>query len=707
MVLHNLRSKIILFTVMSVLGGGISSCAQVNVPGARNVDIPNPVQVEKRREAVNERPDSVVYLPLGEDVLVPERMVGQNLPNEQVGPFELRGETLAGALQLILADYDISIAFETDQGMTRQVTVANLKGALDKVVNRVCSLADLYCSYEDGTIVVKETQTFTVVLPPLGDEDGGTEYITNVITGLSAVIGNNGSTPVSDPTTRTIIYSASQRTSQLAENYFQRLRANTAMIVFETYIWEVSLDADNATGVRWDEIGRLGTFGKFNTSFNVGASGLDASLNPISIGLPTTNAINASPSKLIEFLSTFGAVKAISQPQITVLSGASAELRVADTENYVSEVTQTISGDSTATSVTTDSVESGFTLGISSSWDKSTVYANIAIDLSNVDQIDNFDFSTAAGGGRTTIQLPQTTERELKTQIRVRPGDSVLIAGLVRESDNFTERGLGFMKPILPDNRASSVENLELVIMLRPRVVVYTAKQDAQYRGQSNNRAQNVLQSTLKKYPTVPAYDEPARIEPAAPAYNAPSSPQEPLGAIIEDVTMRSPVVASPPPVIAVAPRAVTPVALPPVVAPPVPLAVPSAPALVTTPTPVLRAQPSYVDSGYRSTGGLTAGKDLYTPRRSQYNAGGFVSGQQDLTRQSSASSVPSYVPAAPSQNSLRAPVIAPQQQVTYAPPVYPAPSSTAQTGSVSPLSPNVYNQAQKMNVYDIYNGGQ
>lgn len=462
-----------------ILSFGLSSCAQVSVPDARNVKIPSPVTAEERREAVNERPDSVMYLPLGADVLVPERIAGETLPDDVVGPFELRSETLAGALQLILADYDVSIAFETEEGLNRKVTVANLRGKLNSVVNRVCGLADLYCSYEDGALIVKDRQTFTVTLPPLATSDGGGQFISDVITGLNAVLGE-GASSVSDPTTRSIIYTATQRTSKIAENYFQRLRANTAMIVFETYIWEVSLDSGNSTGIDWDKIE---AFGKFNASIDLnGSVGADFT-NPVSIGLPTTQTIGASPTQLVEFLAQFGAVKTISQPQITVLSGSEAELRVADTENYVSEVTSTISGDNTTTSVSTDSVDSGFTLTIDSSWDKSTVYANVNINLTNVDQIEDFTFSdSGAGGTDTIIQLPQTTERELTTQIRMRPGDSVLIGGLVREVDNFNSRGPGFMEPILPDSRTATTENLELVILLRPRVVVYTEQEDARYQ---------------------------------------------------------------------------------------------------------------------------------------------------------------------------------------------------------------------------------
>lgn len=477
-----------------LLSFGVSSCTKVSVPDARNVKIPSPVSAEERREAVNERPDSVMYLPLGADVLVPEKISGEAMPSDVVGPFELRSETLAGALQLILADYDVSIAFETEEGLSRKVTVANLRGKLNRVVERVCGLADLYCLYEDETLVVKDKQTFAVTLPPLAGAEGGGQFINDVIVGLSAILGGEG-TPVSDPTTRSVIYTATQRTSRIAENYFQRLRANTAMIVFETYIWEVSLDSGNSTGIDWDQID---AFGKFNASIDLNGSIAADFTNPVSIGLPTTQALGASPTQLVEFLSQFGAVKTISQPQITVLSGSEAELRVADTENYVSEVTSTISGDNTTTSVSTDSVDSGFTLTIDSSWDKSTVYANVNINLTNVDQIEDFTFSDSGTGGTDTIiQLPQTTERELTTQIRMRPGDSVLIGGLVRETDNFNSRGPGFMEPVLPDSRTATTENLELVILLRPRVIVYSAQDDARYQNFVKEKRANVASQNL------------------------------------------------------------------------------------------------------------------------------------------------------------------------------------------------------------------
>lgn len=467
----SIRNIALAFVSAALLQG----CSQADVPDARNVDVPNPTFAESRPDAVNDRPDSVMYLPLGRDILMPEMDVGDSLPSSHVGPFELRSETLAGALQLILADYDISLAFESEEGLNKRVTIANLQGPLNKVVERVCGLANLYCAYDGGLITVKDTQTFTVKIPPISQD---TSFMSNIASGLQAIIGTQ---PIVDESTRTIVYEATHRNAEMARRYFQRMRSSTALIVFETYIWEVTLSGGNSTGIRWDYFEQFGKY-KMNLDLS-GTVGADFA-NPVSIGLPTIGADGEAfnPTDIFDFLSRFGAVKTISQPQITVLSGSSARLRAADTQTYVAQVAETIDNGQSTTSVNTDTVDTGFTIEIDSAWDNATVYANISIDISDVSDITDFNF-TSGGGGTTTVQLPDTTEREVETQVRIRPGDSLLIAGLVREIDNYDSTGPGFMKPILSTSRTATTSNLELVFLLRPRVVVYTSPTEADYYG--------------------------------------------------------------------------------------------------------------------------------------------------------------------------------------------------------------------------------
>ena len=451
------------FALLAFMPVILSCAAQVDVPNARNASIPSPTMAEKRPQAVNEKPDSVLYLPLGSDVLVPETLQGGALPDEIVGPFELRSETLAGAMQLILADYEIPLAFETDEGLTRTITVANLRGPLDEVVDRVCSLADLYCSFENGMMIVKETQTFTVTVPPVG---GDTDIISALATGLQAITGQ---APITESGTRTIIYEATNRTAKLAERYFQRIRANTALIVFEIYIWEVALNTLNDAGINWEA---LETFGKFEVGLRLPGGVSESS--PVSIGLPTTEGVAFGAGDILEFISDYGAVKTISQPQITVLSGAQATLRAARTQNFVSSLTRSVDNGEVSVSTETDSVDTGFTITISSNWDNATIYGDIEIELQEFLRFEEFE---TEGG---TLRLPETTERELSSQIRIRPGDSLLIAGLVRENDQYDTSGPGFEEPFFPTSRRATVGNSELVFLLKPRVIVFTSEADQQ-----------------------------------------------------------------------------------------------------------------------------------------------------------------------------------------------------------------------------------
>ncbi|PZP57024.1 MAG: type II and III secretion system family protein [Micavibrio aeruginosavorus] len=461
---HILLRKSFLALLISVTA--LSGCADAEGPKARDANIPPPVAADGRKQAINERPDPVQYLPLGEDVLLPESEEGDALPSTVVGPFELRNETLAGALQLVMDGTDIPVSFETSRSLENTVTVTNLKGPINEVVQQICGLADLYCSYERGVLNVKDTQIFTVSIPPIAAADQVGQLMTNVSGAIAEI---TGSAPITDPSTRTIVYRATERTSEVARRYFQRLRQNTALIVFETYIWEVSLNSGNTTGINWEY---FDTMGKFNFGLSASGSTNPDLGTPISIGLPTTEAVNLATGDVLRFISDYGAVKTISQPQITVLAGSEARLRIADTTNYLASVSRTTTdGGTTTTSTTTDSVDSGFTLVIGSNWDNATVYGNINILLQEVRGIEQFEASEEA-----TIQLPTTSERELQTQVRVRPGDSLLIAGLVRERDNLDSTGPGINEPIIPTSRTAQTDNVELVFLLKPRVVVFTPK---------------------------------------------------------------------------------------------------------------------------------------------------------------------------------------------------------------------------------------
>jgi hypothetical protein len=505
-----------------------TACAAVDAPDGRTPSIPTVKPPDDRFEGLNEKQDPVTRVRLGRDILTPQPLKEDPWPDVKVGPYELRNETLASALQLILDEYDISLAFESDDGLKKRITISNLHGKLRDVVHKVCAVADLYCHFEGGTLTVKKTETFVVDLPPInvvaaaasagspaassssasptagaaastapaapaassgssGGSSGGGPATTNdaytqIATGLSAVLAMDDSLtaaarPVIDTSTRVLIYSATQRSNKAALQYFERLRKNTALIIFETHIWEVTLNNDSSTGINWSAL--AATAGNFNVKsvLNDTLPSPTGAAGPITITPSYTGSKNLSASFILSFISDHGAVKTVSQPQITVLSGSQASLSVSQAENYVSGTTATIGTATTAatTALTTGTVTSGLTMNITSGWDQSTVYGAINITLNDLTGLNTFN----SPDGSSSVQLPVTSTRSIATEIRVRPGDSILIGGMVSQSDSLTASGPGFTTPLFTTERAATKANTELVFLLRPRVVVFDMGDDS------------------------------------------------------------------------------------------------------------------------------------------------------------------------------------------------------------------------------------
>lgn len=458
-----------------VLSAQIISCGTLaSTPDARKTEVPNAERPGSKfsTKAVNRVKDApVVYVRLGKDVLKPVRKNNtDSLPDKQVGPYELREETLAAALQLVMAGSNIPLAFQTSEALARTVTVSQLHGPMNDMVERLCSLADLYCSYEKGVLIIKDVETFSVSLPPIADEN-----YDQFLNGIQSVTGREA---YIDATTRTLIYSTSHRNSERATEYFDRLRTNTALIVFETQIWEVTLNNGNDAGIKWEalpvEAGQTGsssTISNGNLGFDVSAPGSEIA-GAISGGIRYLSG-DLNANFVLQFLSSQGSVKTISQPQITVLSGSTAKMRVGNSQKYISQITRTagLNANGDSLSLTTDTLETGLNMEINSAWDNATVYGGLKLDLQDLVNLTSVD---VGGPNGTKIQLPETSERSIETRIRVRPGDALIIGGIVQERDRYDKKGLGGLTPVVPTSRNTSARNSELVIMMRPHVVVYT-----------------------------------------------------------------------------------------------------------------------------------------------------------------------------------------------------------------------------------------
>lgn len=490
-------------------------CAGSNIPDAKRTTGRDPqvAEVPSANETVRGDDDPpIVTLDLGSSLHEHRLSESDELPGNIIIPTtNLNATPITAALQAVLAGTDVSLSWDTGKLGDRLVTVVNLSGPLPKVVDKICSAAKVFCSYKNGSLELADKETFIVSLPPVARATGGASVATSG-SGSGGISGGSSGISLSssaagnsmvetighlvgikaqvDDQGGNIIYTTDVEGENRVHRYLEQLRNGRPLIVLQLYIWEVTLNKENSEGINWNSL-KLGNIGPgfdktdFSSLSNLTplatlASGPNA--GAVSLGAVTAGRINASA--LAGFLSTQGRLQTISNPQVTFVSGSSASLKVGGTQRYISQIGQLISATNVAgtstpspttgvgtNTVNTDSIDTGLSISVAGSYENDIVFANLDLAIRNLVSLN----PTASGGG--TIDLPQTTDERMSTIIRVRPGDNLVMAGLVTAADTNSRQGL----PLGETNRLplfgdDTLQNHELVIVVKPSVVLFSDK---------------------------------------------------------------------------------------------------------------------------------------------------------------------------------------------------------------------------------------
>jgi type II secretory pathway component GspD/PulD (secretin) len=197
----------------------------------------------------------------------------------------------------------------------------------------------------------------------------------------------------------------------------------------------------------------------------------------VSLGAKLTGRVDADT--VLQFLATQGQVQTVSNPQLTFVSGSNAEFRVGGKQRYISQVgqlTSSVSGTSSSgvgtNTVSTESIDTGLTVTTSGTFEGGVISALLELTTQDVVSLNP---TTMESG--VTVDLPETSERKVSTSIRVRPGDNLVLAGLVTSRDVNDRDGI----PLPFGMKATTfsrdqLKNNELVVLLKPSVVVFAEK---------------------------------------------------------------------------------------------------------------------------------------------------------------------------------------------------------------------------------------
>ena len=309
-----------------------------------------------------------------------------------------------------------------------------------------------------------------------------------------------------NPEASIVIVRATARQHEKLQEFLDQVMSNVRrQVLIEATIAEVQLNNQYQQGINWTAL----RIGGSTTSFANQVSGGNVSATPqfptgISSQLPgalpsapsvqnifTIGAVGASISGVLQMLESFGNVRVLSSPKLSVLNNQTALLRVVDNIVYFNvqvsiAASTTISAPLSAVNTSPVTVPVGFVMNVTPQISEDdTILLNVKPTTTRLIKFIN-DPNPALATAGVVNQVPQLRMREMESLIKVNSGQIAVLGGLIEDSVNDVEDTIPFVNsiPILGSLFSSRNRNntkTELVIFLRP-IVVKDASIDGDYR---------------------------------------------------------------------------------------------------------------------------------------------------------------------------------------------------------------------------------
>ena len=385
------------------------------------------------------------------------------LPNIKLRNLSVTEQGLFDILQIIFADTSYPLSFEGGPDAASRygvVTVNNLSGSLTEVMNKLGEIMGFFWTVSDsGVVRIMPEQQFVVTMPPILAEDN-MAGITNTIQYLGA------KDVYLDRINRSVVFRANRSALRSIEGYLDKARESRSLIVYDMNVLQVDLNDSNSMGVRWEQLQQGAGFANAGSGVNGfqggtvtrgGTGGLDTLI----LGK------NFSASMLVDFLRTQGDVKTLSQPKLGLMNGTNGSIRVGQSTTFVSQVGAQVINGVSQTQADTQELQTGLEVSLTGEVHDATIYSRISVSITELLALRTFQ---ALG---IDLNLPEVADLELNTQVRSRPGDTILLGGITvsRSQDDFQN---GFAV----NTRSDTSKLTELVITIRPKLLNFVQAKD-------------------------------------------------------------------------------------------------------------------------------------------------------------------------------------------------------------------------------------
>ena len=274
-----------------------------------------------------------------------------------------------------------------------------------------------------------------------------------------------------DKATNSLVILASPNDYQNLLSVIQKLDRRSRQVFVQAMIAEVSINKAKALGVQWGFLGfgatsngsvaTAASFDPFGTfaSFGSTLSALTAA------GVTTTGVLGGAANfpVVLQALQTNGALNVLSTPNVMTSDNKEAEIFVGENVPFLSGTNLTSTG---LSQQSIERKDTGIILKI-----KPQISEGEYIKLDIYQEISAVkDFGTAANPNLGT------TKRSAKTSVVVKNTETIVIGGLIQDSDQVTESKVPLLGDIpglgwLFKTKNVTREKTNLLIMLTPRII--------------------------------------------------------------------------------------------------------------------------------------------------------------------------------------------------------------------------------------------
>ena len=310
-----------------------------------------------------------------------------------------------------------------------------------------------------------QTQVTAVTRPGAGPEGGNAALAAANTNALTRSGGGGSGSPgalpgvriTADVANNSILIYADQQNYAIIERALNQLDRPKLQVAIEVTIAEVTLNDQLDYGVQFYLAQRYGAV--FNTT---GTSA--TAIAPTVPGFNFVVGAQSGPRVVLNALHNVTKVKILSNPSLVVVDNQEATLEVGD-QVPVSTGTATVLSASNAIVSTVDYKNTGIILRVQPRVNSNgNVLLDIQQEISSVPQ------------SSTPSLTPTISQRKVKSQLSVASGQTVLLAGLISETQDESHNGVPVLDQIPFIGKAfgsNSVANTrtELIIFIRPQII--------------------------------------------------------------------------------------------------------------------------------------------------------------------------------------------------------------------------------------------